>query len=75
MLSSVHVPQLRLLSTTRSFKLEILHKLGNELELADALSRTFTCPQLNLKASILCPKMSLKRKEVTFSMNNIFFKL
>ena len=58
-----------------SFDFEILHKPGTELVLADALSRSLTSPQLKVKATILCSKLLLLKKNVTFSLDNIIFKL
>ena len=63
--------QLWLLATSFNFELEIIHKPGSELILADALSRSLSNPQLNSKARLLCNKLDLKLVHVSFSLDKI----
>ena len=67
--------QLWVLTAIHNLELEIVHKPGTDLVLADALSRSFGSQSAKVKASAMYQQLSLKRIRVKFSLDNIHFTL
>ena len=58
-----------------NFELEIAHKPGPKLILADALSRSHVSLAAKQKASKLCSELSLKETGIVFSLDILDFTL
>ena len=67
--------QIWLIPAKLNFELEIHHKAGKDLVLADALSRSFTSIMAKLKASNLLTSLGLIKKTVFLTANVIDFSI
>ena len=67
--------QLWFLSANNNSELEICHRAGKDLVLADALSCSFESNIMKLKAAGLCKQLNLKEVPVTFSLSILDFNL